>query len=879
MLGCEVVIKKIYRHLKSKQKNIHKNLEQKKYALLIEDEGIRSYYKSEIEKLNFTISIISASELIEFSKTHEIYEYNPDSRFPFLEKNQLINAIISLYYYNIDFLLISDDLSEVENEIFVENLDNNLIYRKSKESLLKNVNLILDNHKIIFLPTKKNQEKYKLKKMIIKGIPSSPIEGIQSKIFYNRIFQTNNNKIFVFPMYMAVGGVERNTIEIMKKLKGSFNFITINFEKTHKKQGSLHRESSEESDYIFEFSEIVPRDKYLELLDELKKKFNPEIAWICNGSPWFVENAFKFRNLLSNIPIIDQEVYDTNEGWINSITSKGIKDFDRFIAINQKIKEIFINEKKIPKEKIDLIYSAIDSDKIIKSNKFIKEELEKKYEVDPNKFNVAFLGRLTDQKQPLDFLKIAKLSKSNNDGINFILVGNGELKTECIEYIEKNSLTNVSVIEYIENISEFYNVLDLLIIVSKFEGLPIVSIEAMAKGVPILSTDVGDIRVFLEKYNNGVIFKNNILKDRYEQLLDLKKNYLVYKENSKGARVNVLNFFSSENIMQLYSKSFSTGFEKYKGVNKMNQKPLISVIIPSYNHEKYIAKAIESVLYQTYENFELIIVDDGSKDNSRNIINSYSDSRIKFVEQENKGAHNAINHGISLSKGEYITILNSDDEFMENRFEKILPLFDKYDFVATYIELIDEKNKILGIKEGFRNLEPWPVENPNKTFKTSNNFKKNLVMSNFISTTSNMIFKREVYEKVGGMRNFRYVHDWDFALRVSEDFSMYLLEEPLMKYRLHNTNTISSNRKWMLFEIILVFIANIEKSYKLFYSDDYEKSIFELLESMNFQGNDRLVWIIKVFIESSKEQGVKNPEEILLDNIELREKFLRYVIE
>ena len=66
-----------------------------------------------------------------------------------------------------------------------------------------------------FCPTniKNYNLKYKLKKMIIKGIPSSPIEGIQSKIFYNRIFQTNNNKIFVFPMYMAVGGVERNTIE------------------------------------------------------------------------------------------------------------------------------------------------------------------------------------------------------------------------------------------------------------------------------------------------------------------------------------------------------------------------------------------------------------------------------------------------------------------------------------------------------------------------------------------------------------------------------------------------------------------------------------------------------------------------------------------
>lgn len=78
--------------------------------------------------------------------------------------------------------------------------------------------------------------------------------------------------------------------------------------------------------------------------------------------------------------------------------------------------------------------------------------------------------------------------------------------------------------DYAADWNPAYNVLDLLIIVSKFEGLPIVSIEAMAKGVPILSTDVGDIRVFLEKYNNGhEFFKNNILKDRYEQLLDLKK--------------------------------------------------------------------------------------------------------------------------------------------------------------------------------------------------------------------------------------------------------------------------------------------------------------------------------------------------------------------
>jgi len=98
----------------------------------------------------------------------------------------------------------------------------------------------------------------------------------------------------------------------------------------------------------------------------------------------------------------------------------------------------------------------------------------------------------------------------------------------------------------------------------------------------------------------------------------------------------------------------------------------ISVIIPAYNHERFVGKAIESVLNQTFQEFELIIVDDGSTDNTANIIKSYTDSRILYIYQENQDAFNAINHGLDIARGAFISILNSDDLYEPSRLKRLL---------------------------------------------------------------------------------------------------------------------------------------------------------------------------------------------------------------
>src|SRR5215510_7816825 len=96
------------------------------------------------------------------------------------------------------------------------------------------------------------------------------------------------------------------------------------------------------------------------------------------------------------------------------------------------------------------------------------------------------------------------------------------------------------------------------------------------------------------------------------------------------------------------------------------ESSLVSVIMPAYNGERFIKQAIESVFAQTYPNWELIVVDDGSTDNTVQIISSFADSRIVYIHQENRGQAAALNHGLGIARGKYITTLDVDDWLTPN---------------------------------------------------------------------------------------------------------------------------------------------------------------------------------------------------------------------
>jgi glycosyltransferase involved in cell wall biosynthesis len=311
---------------------------------------------------------------------------------------------------------------------------------------------------------------------------------------------------------------------------------------------------------------------------------------------------------------------------------------------------------------------------------------------------------------------------------------------------------------------------------------------------------------------------------------------------------------------------------------------LVSVVIPSYNHADYIRLAVESVLGQSYANIELIVVDDGSSDTSLDYLRAVRDLRYRLVEQENAGAHNAINKGLALAQGDYLAILNSDDVFHPERLAAcVARLQEGADLVASWIEVVDRKGKVLGVKEGWRNMLPWPVKQPERNFAVDDDFVRNLLMTNFVSTTSNIVFSRELYEHTGGMRNLRFAHDWDFLLRAARNFRCILIERPLLQYRIHSTNTISSDRAWMLFEICWIFAAHLrhfagEALFRSADSDSFSDAIDFLAQAVNVQGNDKVLWMLLHFIESRRTGGEDSPEELRLGDGNLRAAFIRHVV-
>ena len=219
---------------------------------------------------------------------------------------------------------------------------------------------------------------------------------------------------------------------------------------------------------------------------------------------------------------------------------------------------------------------------------------------------------------------------------------------------------------------------------------------------------------------------------------------------------------------------------------------MITVIIPSYNHEYYIGHAINSVLNQSFDSFELIIIDDASEDKSWDIIKSYSDKRIRTIKlSSNHGAYYVQNKGIELAKYEYIAILNSDDLFSRDRLKKCLNFLqnNSVDFIGSDIELVDNEGNVIN--------KNWWTDSFNKQKEKlleNNDWFRSLFAGNIFMTTSNFFFRKSIFNALGGFNCYKYVLDYDFLLRtLFSGFRFHWINEPLLKYRLHDKNTINSN--------------------------------------------------------------------------------------
>ncbi|RYL89859.1 glycosyltransferase family 2 protein [Sporolactobacillus sp. THM7-4] len=211
------------------------------------------------------------------------------------------------------------------------------------------------------------------------------------------------------------------------------------------------------------------------------------------------------------------------------------------------------------------------------------------------------------------------------------------------------------------------------------------------------------------------------------------------------------------------------------------KSPEISVIIPTYNRQDFITHAIDSILSQDYKNFEILIVDDGSTDLTKEVITKYG-QRVRYLYQKNLGPSAARNLGIRHARGKYIAFCDSDDRFLPQKLKRQIDFLKKhpeYRFLYTWYLQVNQNGEIDQIRK------------PSHC-KSREHLQYCLFNRKFTIRTSTVLVKKNCFKKAGLFNEkFWYSQDWDMWLRLAAFYKGGCLREPLAEYWIHNENRSS----------------------------------------------------------------------------------------
>jgi glycosyltransferase involved in cell wall biosynthesis len=239
---------------------------------------------------------------------------------------------------------------------------------------------------------------------------------------------------------------------------------------------------------------------------------------------------------------------------------------------------------------------------------------------------------------------------------------------------------------------------------------------------------------------------------------------------------------------------------------------MFSVLIPSYRHACYLPAAVASALRSPLVD-EVLLVDDDSRDGSRELIARLVAAwpgRVRELPgsgDENRGAATRLDELVQAASQEWVAVLNSDDVFVAGRFELARRhCAPEIGLLCGYLAIADAEGRVVGTKRGIHEPEyPWPSDLDPVAHLERGEVLPPLAHQNFVATTSNMVFTRSLHARVGGFRDYRYAHDWDFVLRAAALGAFRALPHYFTVYRSHGGNTIRESWEGIRAEVRRIF--------------------------------------------------------------------------
>lgn len=272
---------------------------------------------------------------------------------------------------------------------------------------------------------------------------------------------------------------------------------------------------------------------------------------------------------------------------------------------------------------------------------------------------------------------------------------------------------------------------------------------------------------------------------------------------------------------------------------KEERLPMVSVVIPTYNRAGLVGRAIESVLNQTYEDYEIIVVDDGSTDDTKECVQAIGDERVKYVKSPvNRGQANARNIGIRRAKGKYIAFQDSDDVWLPEKLEKQMRIMESAeDSVGMVYSMFEYQNA------GKQMSVPYPPKELSQDIKTGFIFP-HLFAGNLVGMPTALV-RREVFDRVGIFdTKLSCLEDFEMVLRIAREYHVEMVEEVLV--HTYFTNGSVSSRKLEEAKVLCQIL--------LMYKDDVQK----------YNGMEDMLWRIRT---AGKQVGAKEAVETMIEAV------------
>ena len=287
--------------------------------------------------------------------------------------------------------------------------------------------------------------------------------------------------ILVLIQFMAVGGAERLLLKLVEYLSEEFTFVIVGTERQASNLGTSADNFRKITPYVYSLAEFLNPALNFSFLVHMVRSFQPEALYIANGSVWIYDALSELKKCFPSLRMVNQ-VYDHQFGWINRYDLAIVSSLNAHISANSKISDAYA-QKGVPPEQIYFIEHCIDMVEVDPGRYPIEEvtAIKSRLDLPPGKKIVAFIARFHPQKRPMDFVELSRRCAAD-PSLHFLMVGEGPLSDVVDGYIDKNRPQNLTAIRFYRPITEIYAIMDVMVLPSEYEAMPLVVLEAQGYG-------------------------------------------------------------------------------------------------------------------------------------------------------------------------------------------------------------------------------------------------------------------------------------------------------------------------------------------------------------------------------------------------------------